>query len=281
VNEVAQTQKIAPESLPMVQAAILQKLVERDLVQQYLTQQKMQPSEPEINAALEKLKTELQLKNLSLDDFLKRTHQTEATVRKSLGNDVSWNKFVAQQTNDKTLQQFFDRFHEQFDGTERRVSHILLRPDGKADQEAMKALVVQANQLHDQITSGVISFEDAAEKYSAGPSRTRGGDLGFIPIKGVMLEPFSQAAFSIKQGDVSEPVITGFGVHLIKVTDIRPGKKTWQEVRDQLQPALANFLRASLTKQLLDKSTVQYAAGVPHFKKGTTQLEVSESTPSS
>ncbi|HTQ37443.1 MAG TPA: peptidylprolyl isomerase [Pirellulales bacterium] len=281
MDEVAHNQKIGADMLPTVEATMLQKLIDHTLVQQFLTAEKMTPSVDEITATVERLRTALQQQNSNLEDFLARTHQTEASLHATMEYELGWRKFVDQQTTDKSLQTLFDRFHEQFDGTQRRVSHILLRPEGAVDSEVTKALVEQAQKLRDDIEAGKLTFEDAAQKYSAGPSRSRGGDLGFIPLKGVMAGSFSQAAFSIKPGEISTPVVTNFGVHLIKVTDVKPGTKTWQEVRDQLQPALSEYLLAAVTKQMREKSLVEYAAGVPHFKKGTTELEISQSPPGS
>ena len=68
-----------------------------------------------------------------------------------------------------------------------------------------------------------MTFADAAEKYSAGPSRAKGGDLGFIPRHGIMVEPFARAAFVLAKGEISPPMATVFGIHLITVTDVKPG----------------------------------------------------------
>jgi len=86
-----------------------------------------------------------------------------------------------------------------------RASHILV--DTK--EEAL--------QLKNDIESGKISFETAAQKYSKCPSGQRGGDLGAFG-RGQMVKPFEDAAFSAPVGEVTEPVQTQFGYHLIKVT---------------------------------------------------------------
>ena len=94
------------------------------------------------------------------------------------------------------------------DMTERtvvRASHILV--DSKEE----------ASQIKSEIESGKISFEDAASKYSKCPSGQRGGDLGGFG-KGMMVKPFEDAAFSAPIGEVTEPIKTQFGYHLIKVT---------------------------------------------------------------
>ena len=88
-----------------------------------------------------------------------------------------------------------------------RASHILV------DSET------QANRLLNMIKAGK-SFDRLAKKHSKCPSGKKGGDLGFFG-KGMMVPEFETVAFALNIGDVSTPVKTQFGYHLIKVT----GKK--------------------------------------------------------
>lgn len=85
-----------------------------------------------------------------------------------------------------------------------RASHILV------------ATEKEARDLLQQIKCGA-SFEDLAKKHSTCPSGKGGGDLGFF-TKGRMVKEFENAAFTLQVGQVSEPVKTQFGYHLIKVT---------------------------------------------------------------
>lgn len=86
-----------------------------------------------------------------------------------------------------------------------RASHILV----KSEDEAKKLL--------EEIKGGK-SFADAAKEVSLCPSGRDGGDLGFFK-KGVMVKPFEDAAFALKEiGQVSDPVQTQFGWHLIQLT---------------------------------------------------------------
>lgn len=276
---LGETEVTDPKKLALAQAMMLQQIINRKLLQEFLTSQKLVGTKPEVDAAIEKLKAQLQQQNSSFEDMLARAHQSEAAFRKDYGYEIGWNKYVAKNSNDENMAQVFKAMHEQVDGTERRVSHILLRPDLVPDQAILKELVDRAKQIREDITTGKISFEDAAAKYSAGPSRSHGGDLGYIPVNGLMVQNFSKAAFALKPDEISQPVVTPFGVHLIKVTDIKPGTKTWQDVRDQLQQTLSSFLLNQIVKTQQDKADIQFAAGVPHFKKGTTEMEYSEFGP--
>ena len=88
-----------------------------------------------------------------------------------------------------------------------RASHILV----KTEQEALNIL--------SQINSGT-SFASLAQQHSQCPSGKSGGDLGFFG-RGMMVPEFEQAAFGMQKGQVSNPVKTQFGYHIIMVTDTR------------------------------------------------------------
>ena len=88
-----------------------------------------------------------------------------------------------------------------------RASHILV----KTEEEAKKLL--------EEIKNGA-DFAKLASEHSMCPSGRDGGDLRFFG-RGMMVKPFEEAAFALKIGEVSEPVETQFGWHLIKLTDIQ------------------------------------------------------------
>lgn len=89
--------------------------------------------------------------------------------------------------------------------TEVRASHILVSTED------------EANKLREEIISGK-DFAAVAAEYSQCPSGSAGGDLGFFG-KGMMVKPFEDAAFELEVGEISKPVQTQFGWHLIVVTD--------------------------------------------------------------
>ena len=89
--------------------------------------------------------------------------------------------------------------------SEIKASHILVATENEAIS------------IKEEILAGK-QFEDAAAEYSLCPSGANGGDLGFFG-KGQMVKEFENAAFSLKVGELSEPVKTDFGWHLIVVTD--------------------------------------------------------------
>ena len=105
---------------------------------------------------------------------------------------VLWERAVAKFLTDKLLEDYFAAHRREFDGSEIRASHILFRPAGRRDAAAIAKLVEEAAALRAEIEAGKLTFAEAAERYSAGPSREQGGDVGFFPWHGVMVEPFAR-----------------------------------------------------------------------------------------
>ncbi len=85
-----------------------------------------------------------------------------------------------------------------------KASHILV----EKQSQALKVL--------EELKAGA-KFEDLARKYSTCPSGKRGGDLGQFG-RGQMVKEFEQATFALKLGEISQPVKTQFGYHIIKRT---------------------------------------------------------------
>ncbi|HEY2883549.1 MAG TPA: SurA N-terminal domain-containing protein, partial [Pirellulales bacterium] len=168
VASMARNAKIDPKSLPTIQASVLERMINLILLRDFMTSKQLGTTKTEVDAALDRLRTVLKQQHSTFEDFLQETHQTEASFRNSVVQQLAWGKYVSAAAGDGNLEKYFDEVHEQYDGTQRRASHILLRPEGIADAAKMQALKDEASKLREQIVSGSIKFEDAAEKYSAG-----------------------------------------------------------------------------------------------------------------
>lgn len=118
---------------------------------------------------------------------------------------------------------------------ERKVRHILIEAQG-ADEAAFKKAGSQAADILKQIRGGA-SFVEMAKKHSNDiGSAASGGDLGFLSSDAMLDPAFAQAAFALSKNQISEPVKTRYGYHLIQVLDIKVGKvKPFAEVRAQLE----------------------------------------------
>lgn len=128
-----------------------------------------------------------------------------------------------------------------------KAQHILISFEGDEAAALQRAKDVRA-----QVLTGKQSFAELAKEHSSDPSaQSNGGDLGFFEKK-TMVPEFAQVAFTLKKGDVSEPVKTQFGWHIIQVLDKKPGRvQPFAEVKEQLiDTATQTFKRNARAKKL-------------------------------
>ena len=137
---------------------------------------------------------------------------------------------------------------------ERRASHILITADKAAPESDRPKAKAKALELADLVKKSPDSFADVARKNSQDPgSAPAGGDLDFF-ARDAMVKPFSDAAFSMKKGDVSDVVESEFGYHIIKLTDIKEAKqRTFEEMKPELE--------ADVKKQQAQKKFAESAEG--------------------
>ncbi len=138
------------------------------------------------------------------------------------------------------LRAYYEQNAAQLSGNEeRRASHILLTVAPGASAADKAAVKTRAETLLAQIRQAPETFADVAKANSQDPgSAANGGDLDFFS-RGAMVKPFEDAVFALRKGEVSEPVETEFGFHLIKVTDIKaPKPKPFEEMRAKIETDL-------------------------------------------
>jgi parvulin-like peptidyl-prolyl isomerase len=163
-------------------------------------------------------------------------------VRRSLTWKLSWKKYCDKQLTRPNLEKYFGRYRRGFDGTQLRIAQILFKLPPDAEEAAVTTAKEQASRLRQEIVSGKKSFADAASQFSSAPSAKSGGDIGWIERHRPMPENFSKVAFALKPGEISEPFVSSFGVHLITVTEEKPGSRTWQDAEAELRPAVTLYL---------------------------------------
>lgn len=117
---------------------------------------------------------------------------------------------------------------------ERKARHILILLAKDADEKSVAEAKGRIDELAQRIAKGE-SFAELAKANSQDPgSASQGGDLGFFG-RGMMDPAFETATFALKKGEVSQPIRSSFGFHLIQLDDIRGGAaKPLAEVRSQI-----------------------------------------------
>ncbi|MEM7565224.1 MAG: SurA N-terminal domain-containing protein [Pseudomonadota bacterium] len=147
----------------------------------------------------------------------------------------------------------FSRYQENLAGYTsaeiRNASHILIKVDDTVDSDTALGRI---SELDQRIKQGE-SFSDLASEFSEDPgSAADGGNLGEIE-RGIMVQAFENALFAMQPGDISEPIKTTFGWHLIKLHDVSGGEsQSYESVRAEIESEIATELAESQIFELVD-----------------------------
>lgn len=171
---------------------------------------------------------------------------------------------------EEELKSLYEEQKAQFSTPEkRRVSHILVSADMEKDGEA-KAALAKAEALQVRLSKGEDFGKLAKENSDDKDSAVKAGDLGQIN-KDTMDKSFADAAFALAQGEVSTPVKTPFGYHLIKVTELVPAtSKKFEEVRADLEKSYKRNAAENKfydAKQKLDEMSFEHNDGLEVLAK--------------
>ncbi len=180
--------------------------------------------------------------------------QLSETIRKMLQQQRWLEDQLAGKTDisDEEAKKFYDENKKEFEQPETvKASHILFRVN-KDDSEDVVNQKLKAAQTAETRAKKGEDFTALAKELSEEPgAKESGGDLGFFS-KDRMVPEFAEVAFSEKVGDVSDPVRTQFGWHVIKVTDKKPaGTLPYDEVKAQLNTYLKSKKQEEAAQELL------------------------------
>lgn len=276
VRSALEAQALPGMSLAEIEAEVLQRLVDQRLVEQYCRGQGITASDDEVERELKNFKELLAKQGIVLADFLRLRGWDDAGVKLKLAGSLLSTKYVQSKLTPELIQRHFAEHAQDFDGTQIRVSHILLRPLAQQDARATEQLRARAARLRELIEAQRISFADAARRYSSGPSRLQGGDLGFVPRHGLLVDAFTDAAFALQDGEVSQPVVTPLGVHLIQRVETQPGKLPLARAQQQVAESLGKQLLLAAADEQRTKTTVEFTGAATYRDPKTGELVLRE-----
>ena len=159
--------------------------------------------------------------------------------------------------SDADLRSHYTRTRAKYDRKESvSVNQILLKLPPDAKEEQIEASRKRLDALRERVLKGE-KFTELAKVHSEGPGAKRGGELGVFG-RGQMLPELEKVAYRLKKGEVSKPVKTSFGMHLLWVRDkVLPGAMPFEEVREQVEKDLRALRARERAKNELRK--IRYA----------------------
>ncbi|MBW1670913.1 MAG: peptidyl-prolyl cis-trans isomerase, partial [Deltaproteobacteria bacterium] len=184
-------------------------------------------------------------------------------------NAVLAQEFLQREMGDKVkvtddeIETYYNGHKEDFANLESvKARHILLKVPEGVNEKAWKEAESKAKDIKKKLENGK-DFAELAKKYSDDPgTKDSGGDLGFF-TKGRMVPEFESVAFSLKPGELSEPVKTNFGYHIIEVQEKKAASiKNLADVQAQIRQALQTEKQQKSQDALIEQLKAKYPVKV-------------------
>lgn len=159
------------------------------------------------------------------------------------------------QVEDEAIAEYYQSHTDDFK-TEKTVEarHILFKVNPDSDEAAVQEARAKAINVAKMAKAGQ-DFAQLAKQYSEGPTRDRGGLLGTFK-RNAMVKPFADAAFSMSPGEISDPVRTRFGWHVIKVEKINPA--TTQSLEEATPKIRKRLIEERARQKALEAAELAY-----------------------
>jgi parvulin-like peptidyl-prolyl isomerase len=227
------------EQLHNVRQFMLTKLVEREVLHQEAVRKKLKVSKEEIDRVLEETEKQYPSRKAFLDDILKGGKTIE-DYRERLAYDMMVNKLAAQRYEERktplskdAIYLFYQNNRQLFAQQETvRIGHILIKVSQDADNKEWEKAKKKLGKLRESKKD----FRQLAQEHSECSSGKEGGDLGIF-TQHQLSQPLAIAAFRLRAGEISAPVESSEGMHLIKLYERRPRGyvPAFDEIKNQVE----------------------------------------------
>jgi len=227
----------------------LDQLVADKLMDWQLKEQHVEVTDQEVDGAAENLKTQNGLDDKKLEQALKEQGMTVASWKNDvLRKQLARLKLIRSKVetkikiSDDDVKSEYQRWARlQADDAEVHARHILIRVEADSTPAQIEQARLKAQKIAEEARQPNVDFAELAKQKGEGASAAEGGDLGYFR-RGVMLPAFESAVFALKPGEISDPVRTDFGWHVIKLEDRRAVPvKSYEE----MQAAIREKLRSA------------------------------------
>lgn len=227
-------QQVSPLLEEDLRFDVLQSSIDQLLLLQAAREERVRVPRSEVNQYINEIRT-------SFGSDYHRILQAQGLTERQLRESIEQTLMVEALVNDKTRVEVTEEdIRAEFDARRERrsVRHILISPEFNDEAEWNRALA-DAKELRERIMAGE-DFDTLAREYSDEPIASEtGGDLGEIDRDTPLVPEFLEAAFQLPVGEISEPVRTQFGYHLIEVTEATLSEdEDYDDVREQIRAEL-------------------------------------------
>jgi peptidyl-prolyl cis-trans isomerase C len=231
--------EMAAQPAESLREGALQSLIDMEVLIEQAKAEKIEAASDEVDQQFNRLKSQYPSAE-AFEAALATNHASEPELRKEIASDLVIQKLLDHHVSVKlapgAAEKFYKENQDKFQRpAEVRASHILFRAAADSDKDAAKKRAADALE---RLKKGEDFAKLAKELSEDTGSAQNDGDLGFFAHE-AMVQPFADAAFGLKKGELSDIVQTEFGFHLIKVTDTHPaGVMALADVKPQIESYL-------------------------------------------
>ena len=235
--------KTIPDGLAQrYKESILRQLVDKELLRQEIKKQGVKVEDTKLAQELADYKKMFRTEE-NFARYLKSSDISLDQIKENLRHNQAVKTLLEKQGTltiaDDEIKKYYEEHKKRYELKEQvRASHILLKTNARDDKAKQDAAKKKADEVYAEVSKAGADFAALAKKHSQGPTAARGGDLNFF-TKGRMVPAFEKVAFAMKKGEISKPVKTQFGWHVIKVTDKKEGR---QRAFDEVKPSITKLL---------------------------------------
>ena len=258
--------KDGPMAVPMTEATrkqnqqiALDALINEVLMRQFLLKNAPPIDAREVNVQMSGLVAGLKRQGKSLAEFCRERNQTEEQIKADIAAQMQWILFGRQHISDQDVEKFYQENKDMFDKVLVRASEIMLRVPPQANDADKAQARAQLTEIRNKILANQLDFAQAAKQYSHGITKEKGGDLDWFPhIKGILPASILNAAFSMQPGQISDVIESEAGMHLIKVTDRKPGEPSdFNKIKEEVRLICIEEMQQNIIAQLRKEAKVQ------------------------
>ncbi len=238
LSQVRTGQQPSADSINEFKKEAINQLIEETLLDVKADELKIFVGEEDLDEEIARFRDQRKINQIEFESLLERQNISLADFRKTYRRQIMRNRLIAREirSNIKVDEQSLKAEYEKNTNSEQLIKarHILVLVSKNASSEKVSLAKQKADDLRNRIIKGE-AFEKIADLYSEDPSvKNNHGDLGFFK-KNDMVKEFSEAAFNLEKGKISEPVRSPFGFHLIEVLDSKKEpKEPFETVKDKL-----------------------------------------------
>lgn len=194
------------------------------------------------------------LANLIEQKLLKNPALVEAEIhemKKEILISRYFDNFLADAVSDEAVLNYYNSNSAKYEEKKVHVAHVLLRLNRNMDDSQRKVKLTTIQEAYSKLQAGM-PFEEVVKTYSEDDiSAKKQGDIGWIK-EGAIHKTFSDAAFSVAEGEYSKIIETPYGYHIVKVLDApQVNRKSFDAVKGQIRYELRNLAKAAERERLL------------------------------